>query len=155
VAKQAEPVARQAPRQPEPAPQAAAPEAAASDDPAARRRAVLEKMQARLRGGAKGSPYEESDPRHQDARRIARLFVSEIVLYNQERVEQGRKQGDLYALLKNDIDHCREVIRDRIPPDIAAQFDYFYDEIVVQIAQGDESKLGRAMPKPNPPRTKS
>ncbi len=112
-------------------------------------------MHARLPGAGAASPFEKTDPKHQDARRIARLFVSEIVLYNQELVEKARKEGGVYSLLKKDIDHCRQAIRERIPADVSAQFDYLYDEIIVQIAHGDESKLGPDMPAPTAPRKKN
>jgi hypothetical protein len=168
VVKPSEPVAKKEvarsagrlPVQPIAQPESAAahgaePTATESADPAAKRKAVLEKMQARLRSGASTTEFERTDPKHKDARRIARLFASEIILYNQEKVELGRKQGGLYQILQNDIDHCRETIRERIPEDVALQFDYLYDEIVLQIAQGDESKLGPGMPAPTAPRKKS
>jgi len=131
---------------------AAAPAAEQPVDAAARRRALLEKMHARLPGASTPSPFEAGDPKHQDARRIARLFVSEIVLYNQEVVEKARKEGGIYSLLKKDIDHCRSVIRERIPDEVSVKFDYLYDEIVAQIAHGDEAKLGPEMPPPSAPR---
>jgi hypothetical protein len=116
---------------------------------------VLERMYARVAAASQSAKLEEKDPRHKDARRLARLFASEIILYNQEAVEVGRKQGGLYRLLKKDIDRCRDVIKTRVPADVLAEFDYLYDEMLIQIAQGDESKFGPDMPPPNPPRKKT
>ena len=109
-------------------------------------------MYARLQAQSGSDKLEESDPRHKDARRLARLFASEIILYNQEAVDQGRKHGGMYRLLKKDIDRCREVFKSRVAPEVAVEFDYLYDELLLQIALGDESKLGPEMPKPVPPR---
>ncbi len=139
---------------PEPKPAVAPkPETTGPDaDTIARRKAVLEKMYARLQAQSGSDKLEESDPRHKDARRLARLFASEIILYNQEAVDQGRKHGGMYRLLKKDIDRCREVFKSRVAPEVAVEFDYLYDELLLQIALGDESKLGPEMPKPVPPR---
>ena len=41
---------------------------------------------------------------HRDARRFAKLLVSEIELYNKTKVADGRKNKDLYRLLKADIE---------------------------------------------------
>ncbi|MEJ7711269.1 MAG: hypothetical protein WKF84_15740 [Pyrinomonadaceae bacterium] len=44
---------------------------------------------------------------HIDARRFARLLVSEIKLYNEEKVQKGRHEGDLYNRLQEEIDRSR------------------------------------------------
>ena len=152
VAKPVEPKPVAAKPEPKPA-VAPKPETTGPDaDTIARRKAVLEKMYARLQAQSGSDKLEESDPRHKDARRLARLFASEIILYNQEAVDQGRKHGGMYRLLKKDIDRCREVFKSRVAPEVAVEFDYLYDELLLQIALGDESKLGPEMPKPVPPR---
>jgi hypothetical protein len=43
-------------------------------------------------------------PAHEEARRLARLLISEIKLYNEEQVLEGRRSRDLYHRLKEDID---------------------------------------------------
>ncbi len=86
------------------------------------------------------SPEDES--RHEEARRFARLLVSEIKLYNEEAVERGREQRDLYARLKEDIDRSREMYERRIPPEIRTARDYFHDELVRILGDGDSDSLG-------------
>ena len=44
---------------------------------------------------------------HKDARRFAKLLVSEIELYNRSKVADGRRNQDLYHRLKSDIDRSR------------------------------------------------
>ncbi len=86
------------------------------------------------------SPEDES--RHEEARRFARLLVSEIKLYNEEAVERGREQRDLYARLKEDIDRSREMFERRIPPEIRTARDYFHEELVRILGDGDSDALG-------------
>ena len=81
---------------------------------------------------------------HTDARRFAKLLVSEIKLYNQETVAAGRESGDLYDRLKEAIDRPREMYDNRVLPIVAAKFDYFHYELVNSLAEGHEEKLGAA-----------
>ena len=86
------------------------------------------------------SPDDET--RHEEARRFARLLVSEIKLYNEEEVDQGRASRNLYQRLKEDIDRSREMYEKRISPDIRATRDYFHEELVRILADGDAGALG-------------
>lgn len=79
---------------------------------------------------------------HSDARRFARLLVSEIKLYNEQKVVEGRESGDIYESLKEAIDRSREMYEKRVQPDVSARFDYFHYELVNNLAEGDEEKLG-------------
>jgi outer membrane biosynthesis protein TonB len=83
---------------------------------------------------------------HNDARRFARLLVSEIKLYNEQKVAEGRSQGDLYARLREYIDRSREMYDKRVRPEVAQRYDYFHNELVSTLAEGDEAKLGSAYP---------
>ena len=83
---------------------------------------------------------------HNDARRFARLLVSEIKLYNKQKVEEGRADGDLYERLREDIDRSRQMYEKRVAPPVAARFDYFHQELVNTLAEGDPSKLGAGYP---------
>jgi hypothetical protein len=83
---------------------------------------------------------------HNDARRFARLLVSEIKLYNEQKVKEGREAGDLYDRLREAIDRSREMYDKRVQPPVAAKFDYFHYELVNTLAEGDEFKLGTDYP---------
>jgi hypothetical protein len=83
---------------------------------------------------------------HNDARRFARLLVSEIKLYNEQKVREGRTQGDIYERLREDIDRSRQMYDKRVAPPVAARYDYFYHELVSTLAEGDPSKLGSDYP---------
>jgi hypothetical protein len=80
--------------------------------------------------------------RHDEARRFARLLVSEIKLYNEPKVDSGRKNKDLYERLKEDIDRSRQMYDERIAEDVRKTSNYFYDELVRILADGDAGALG-------------
>jgi hypothetical protein len=89
---------------------------------------------------------EEERRLHNDARRFARLLVSEIKLYNEQKVIEGRSQNDLYYRLREYIDRSREMYDKRVKPEVAQKYDYFHSELVTTLAEGDEAKLGSAYP---------
>jgi hypothetical protein len=79
---------------------------------------------------------------HEEARRLARLLVSEIKLYNEEQVEEGRRKRDVYERLREDIDRSRQMYEERVEPRILKTTDYFYQELVRILAAGDARALG-------------
>ena len=89
---------------------------------------------------------EDERRSHNDARRFARLLVSEIKLYNEQKVKEGREMSDLYDRLREAIDRSREMYDKRVQSPVAAKFDYFHYELVNNLAEGSESKLGRSYP---------
>jgi hypothetical protein len=86
------------------------------------------------------SPEEQKA--HDDAKRFARLVVSEIKLYNEAKVNEGRRNKDLYERLKEDIERGRQMYSDRIPAGVRDSTNYFYDELVRILAGGDAGALG-------------
>ncbi len=84
----------------------------------------------------------EEEKLHNDAKRFARLLVSEIKLYNEQRVVEGRSNRDLYQRLKDDIDRSRQMYDKRYGATAVAAFNYFYAEMVNTLAEGDAAKLG-------------
>jgi hypothetical protein len=89
---------------------------------------------------------EEERKLHIDARKFARLLVSEINLYNEQKVAEGRQNRDLYDRLREAIDRSREMYEKRVKPEVAEKFDYFHFELVGNLAEGDEAKLGGSYP---------
>ena len=83
---------------------------------------------------------------HNDARRFARLLISEIKLYNEQKVAEGRSEHDLYDRLREYIDRSREMYDKRVKAEVAARYDYFHGELVNTLAEGDASKLGANYP---------
>jgi hypothetical protein len=122
----------------------AVPPPAAPPPPAPEERATTQYVPpANLaRGGANAGPQSDDAKRHDEARRFARLLVSEIKLYNESKVEQGRRNNDLYERLKDDIDRSRQMYDERIADDVRKTSNYFYDELVRILADGKAEALG-------------
>jgi hypothetical protein len=95
-------------------------------------------------------PVEVSDEdekrQHHDARRFARLLVSEIKLYNEQKVVEGREKANLYERLREYIDRSRDMYDKRVKAGVSAKYDYFHHELVNTLAEGDAAKLGEAYP---------
>ncbi len=85
---------------------------------------------------------EENSALHEEARRLARLLVSEIKLYNEEQIEEGRRQRDIYPRLQDDIDRSRQMYEDRVDAKVRDEVDYFQQELVNILAGGDAGALG-------------
>lgn len=79
---------------------------------------------------------------HDDAKRFARLLVSEIKLYNEAQVSAGRENKDLYDRLKEDIERSRRMYMERVPQHVHSTTNYFFEELVRTLANGDPSVLG-------------
>ena len=82
---------------------------------------------------------------HEDARRFARLLVSELLLYNEDLVILGRKQRDIYSPLRDEIDRSRLAYDQRVPRSVSATVDYFREEMVRTLAGGDPTVLGAGL----------
>ncbi len=110
---------------------------------------VVKAPQPRLSDRNVDLPIEVSEEErriHNDARRFARLLVSEIKLYNEKKVTEGREASDLYDRLREAIDRSREMYDKRVQPPVAAKFDYFHYEIVNSLAEGKVDRLGSGYP---------
>jgi hypothetical protein len=79
---------------------------------------------------------------HKRAQRFARLLIDEIKLYNKGKVEEGLKQKDLYDRLRDDIDKSRASYAKRYGSTAAVAGDYFVQELILGLAQGDATTLG-------------
>jgi hypothetical protein len=89
---------------------------------------------------------EDERGTHTKARRFARLLVSEIKLYNEDKVREGREAGDLYDRLREAIDRSREMYDKRVEAPVSSRFDYFHYELVNDLAEGDAGRLGTGYP---------
>ncbi|HSW37901.1 MAG TPA: hypothetical protein VLL97_00240 [Acidobacteriota bacterium] len=90
----------------------------------------------------------EEEKRHSDAKRFARLLVSEIKLYNENKVAEGRRHRDLFVRLKRDIEKSRDMYEKRVAADITGKIDYFHEELLRILGENDPSALGNYYPGP-------
>jgi hypothetical protein len=84
----------------------------------------------------------QDDEIHRKAQRFARLLMDEIKLYNQAKVNEGRKHKDLYDRLKEDIEKSRATYKKRYGNTPAASGDYFNHELLRSLAEDDVALMG-------------
>ena len=75
------------------------------------------------------------------AQRYAKLLVSEIKLYHEAEVVEGRRDRDLTTRLGGEIARARAMYEQRVPVHVRRQADYFHDELVRTLANGDAALL--------------
>ena len=61
-------------------------------------------------------------------------------------MKEGRSRSDIYDRLREDIDRSRQMYDKRVAPPVAARHDYFHQELVNTLAEGDPAKLGASYP---------
>lgn len=84
----------------------------------------------------------DGNERHAEARRFAELLVSEIKLYNERAVREGREQGNVYKRLKGEIDLSRQMYEQKFPEAARAGSDFLREELVRILADGRPEALG-------------
>ena len=69
-----------------------------------------------------------SDP--EKARRLARAIVSDVNLYNAEKVQEGIENDNLFEVLEDELEEGRELYKSRVAPEIFEQYNFFELAIV-------------------------
>ena len=98
-------------------------------------------------GGAATAPPQSAMSQLTDgvlaaAQLTARLLVSEIRLYNEPAVSEGRRDGNLLSRLAPEIERARTAYNERVPAGVRGETDYFRQELIRTLAGGDASLLG-------------
>lgn len=76
------------------------------------------------------------------ARRTARLLVSDIRLFHEPAVDEGRRHRNLLARLAPEIEKARVAYNEQVPPGVRSHTDYFHQELIRTLAGGDATLLG-------------
>ena len=97
-------------------PEAAAgpPSGAATESPPRRRRT---------------SASSSDDPAVVSAERLARIAVSDIILYNEEKFAKGVGAGNVAATLESELAEARHMFEQRIPEEVRAKRDFLVEEL--------------------------
>jgi hypothetical protein len=85
----------------------------------------------------------ETRKQHEDAKRFARLLISEIKLYNEAKVQQGRQDRSIYKMLRDDIERSRQLYSERVSADIRGATKYFDEELIRILGDGDAGAFGQ------------
>jgi hypothetical protein len=72
-------------------------------------------------------PEQTADDAGAKAKRLARLIVSDIFLYNRKKVEEGVRNGTFYDLLEHDVREARALYERRVPQEIRDTTTYLDD----------------------------
>src|SRR5438105_8335172 len=85
------------------------------------------------------------EPREYDeARRLARLILSDIVIYNAAKVEQGIRQNNFFDVLKEEIEDGRQYYDSRVPFRVRRDTEIFTETLqqFVQMKREEAERLG-------------
>lgn len=72
--------------------------------------------------------------------RLARAIVSDIALYNQEKVREGIENDTLFDLLSEELTEGREHFHGRVSPDLE-ECDHLYDRAIVDVMVKQAGKI--------------
>lgn len=72
------------------------------------------------------------------AKRLARVLVSDILCYNQDRRDQALEDGTLMTVLGEEIKKSWELYKEKVGPDLANSTNYFKEALNEILADGQE-----------------
>ncbi|MCM0084096.1 hypothetical protein L4X63_21165 [Geomonas sp. Red32] len=77
------------------------------------------------------------------ARRLARAIISDVAMYNREKVEQGIKEDNIFELLHDELAEGKEHFQSRVAPEIADSniFDLAVVDVLIKRAGKIESSI--------------
>jgi hypothetical protein len=104
-------------------------------------RTVLDRPAAASAAPQSPACDEPGDEEGASARLYARLLVAEINLYHGAAVVAGRRERDLATRLDGEITRARVLYERRVPEHLREHKDYFQNELVRSLANGDPALL--------------
>lgn len=78
----------------------------------------------------------------EEARRLARLILSDIVIYNARKVDEGIRDDSFFATLETEIREGREYYESRVPYKVRQQTEFF-DETLQQFVQMKREEISK------------
>jgi DNA-binding response OmpR family regulator len=76
---------------------------------------------------------------HDAAKRLARIIISDIALYNQKRIDEGVRNDTFHELLKDELDEGLKLYQSRTPKEILETTRY-YEEVIEDFIQKRKSR---------------
>jgi hypothetical protein len=64
------------------------------------------------------------------ARRLARAIVSDVNLYNADKVKAGIENDNLFEAIEDELEEGRELYRQRVAPEIVEKYNFYELAIV-------------------------
>jgi predicted Zn finger-like uncharacterized protein len=112
---------------PAPAPRPQAPPSRPASAPA---RPAPAPAQAPAAAAPRAPQDEGLDPARAQAERLARIIVSDIVLYNEEKFEAGVRDGDVISALDVELEEGRALFAARIDPRVGTADEFLQRELL-------------------------
>jgi hypothetical protein len=77
------------------------------------------------------------------ARRLARAIVSDVAIYNREKVEQGIREDSIFDLLADQLEEGRQHFASRVSPELAGSnlFEIAVIDVLIKRAGKIESSI--------------
>jgi len=71
----------------------------------------------------------EEAVKNEEAKRFARLIISDIALYNQKVIEEGIENGNVEELLKDEMAEAEKLFRERVSKEVREKTPYLQDAL--------------------------
>ncbi len=73
---------------------------------------------------------------HERAKRLARLIMDDLILYNKEKIVQGIKEDNIFEILASELEVARKYYERNVDPQVARETNYFNEAIVDILIKG-------------------
>ena len=82
-------------------------------------------------------------PEFDDARRLARLILSDIVIYHPEKVDRGIRENNFFEILREEIDEGRQYYESRVPMRVRRDTEIFTEtlQLFVQMKREERERV--------------
>jgi len=103
-------------------------------------RQIIHKLFPDIALDAAEAPLEPRE--YDEARRLARLILSDIIIYHQAKVEQGIRDNNFFEVLREEIEEGRQYYESRVPLRVRRDTE-IYTETLQQFVQMKREELER------------
>ena len=79
----------------------------------------------------------------EQARRLARAIISDVAIYNRDKVEQGIKNDNIFDILTDELEEGRQHFISRVAPQLASSniFEIAVVDVLIKRAGKIESSI--------------
>ena len=77
------------------------------------------------------------------AKRLARAIISDVAIYNREKVEEGIRNDNIFEVLTEELEEGRQHFNSRVSPSVASSnvFDLAVVDVLIKRAGKIESSI--------------
>lgn len=97
---------------------------------------VISETESEPEADLRETPQQKKD--RERTKRLARVFVSDILIYNQEKRDQALSEGNLMTALGSEIKKAWEAYKAKVGSDVVESNDYFRNALNEILADGQK-----------------